>query len=357
VNIEDRLRELTVEASTVPRRPLTNRNSRRIRARRISYGVAGPALVVGLILGATLVLPHEGSRNKTPPVPPSSKIHRSSFVIYRNLNPTFSIRYPGRWYRAKQSLTPLLTSPRELFSLGTRPLRYRGTDCAHLPKSAFQDLSSKDAFISVEESGGPGFAKRPADFRTGAHPMRRFDCMPRHAPLRYYWILFRDSGREFYALVVIGTHASVAVKDQTWAALNSFSTTTTPRPSCSHSGDGYRPVLTPTSGMPGSQAMVSGKLPQTGESGQAVPTTKVDVWWNLDPHRWTTALTGHPVAASPGEVFSLTGESVKGACGYRVSYRIPAVPSGKYPLVILYSGGGGTARLEPVTFHVGAQKT
>jgi hypothetical protein len=191
--------------------------------------IAGVALLIvgGLTLGATAL-----SRNTAAPAPPSSRVRRLGFVTYRGRHPTFSVRYPSTWYRAKHALVPNVGSPHELFSIATRPLRWRKTNCGHLPKSAFQDLSSKDAFVSVYEQAGPptGFGRRPADFRTVARPTRRFDCMPRHrhSPIRYSWLLFRDHGRNFYALVVIGTRASGTVKDQAWAALNSFSTTDTP---------------------------------------------------------------------------------------------------------------------------------
>ena len=139
---------------------------------------------------------------------------------------------------------------------------------------------------------------------------------------------------------------------QTWAALNSFSTTSTPRRICHSRVDGYRPVLTPTSGVAGSLATVSGRLPQTGEGGQLVPTTSIDVWWNLNPQHWEGTLTGHPQPSVPGLVFSLSKEGARNRCTFRVQFHIPTVPPGAYPVVVLYFGGGGTASFEPVSFHV-----
>lgn len=196
-----------------------------LKRRRYAY-ITGAAFfsLTALILGAVVL-----SDRTTPPVPPSVGVHRSNFVIYRSQDPTFSIRYPRSWYRARSSLTPNLSSPHELFSIGTRPLKYRGTDCAHLPKSALQDLTATDSFISVEEGGGPGFPARPVDFRSSARPIGSFECVARRAPLYVYWLNFRDSSRDFYALVAIGKRASAAVRSQTWNALNSFSTTEQPR--------------------------------------------------------------------------------------------------------------------------------
>jgi hypothetical protein len=98
-----------------------------------------------------------------------------------------------------------------------------------MPKSALQDLSAKDALVSVQEAGSStqGFLPRPNDLRIGAHPTR-LECVPQDAPLDVYWLSFSDDGRAFYALVAIGKHASSKVTDQTWSTLNSFSTTDTP---------------------------------------------------------------------------------------------------------------------------------
>jgi hypothetical protein len=196
-----------------------------LRRRRYAYITGGVFFSLTLLISGAVGLSHKTK----PAVPPSVGVHRSNFVIYRSQHPTFSIRYPGSWYRARSSLTPNLGSPHELLSIGTRPLQYRGTDCAHLPKSALQDLTATDSFITVEEGGGPGFPARPLDFRSSARPVESFECVARRAPLNVYWLTFRDSGRKFYALVAIGKRASAAVRSQTWNALNSFSTTEQPR--------------------------------------------------------------------------------------------------------------------------------
>jgi hypothetical protein len=341
-------------AATPSRGPDVNTAIRRgalLRRRRYTYITGGAIFIlVALSLGATAL-----SRKTTPqPPPPSSRIRRSGFVTYRSHNPVFSIRYPASWYRAPHSLTPRLSSPHGLFSISTRPLRYRRTNCGHLPKSAFQDLSSKDAFISVQESYESRFPKRPADFRAVAHPTRRIDCMPRpRRPIRYYWKLFQDSGRQFYALVVIGTHASATVKNQRWAALNSFSTTTTPRLVRPSPADGYKPVLTPAAGAPGTETTVSGALPQAREGGQfGAPISGLELWWNLEPTKWFDAVARHPLAARPGPVLSLASERVKRSCTYRMHFRIPRVSSGRYPVAILFSSGGGTSSFVPVRFQV-----
>ncbi|MGH2724285.1 MAG: hypothetical protein ACRDI0_08465 [Actinomycetota bacterium] len=123
----------------------------------------------------------------------------------------------------------------------------------------------------------------------------------------------------------------------------------------------YASVVTPASAPPGSFALVSGKIPQggPGEGGSAVGSiTKVRVWWNLDPNAWWSALveTTPPTAATDGPVLLLGEEDVSGKCGYEISFKVPDVPPGTYPIVALYSGpdvgGPSTAMLEPATFTV-----
>src|SRR5919107_4418998 len=47
---------------------------------------------------------------------------------------------PTGWRRARESLTPALTDPREVLSVATFPLRYRHTQCAQVPGAALLDL-------------------------------------------------------------------------------------------------------------------------------------------------------------------------------------------------------------------------
>jgi hypothetical protein len=203
------------------------RRGRTLKTRRRFYAAGAVLLILVTVSVASMALSRVNHGN-VPPGSHSRLINRqplpSNSVIYRRRKPFgFSIRYPATWYRAPKSLTPHLASPHELVSIGTRPLKYRPTNCAHLPKSALQELSPTDAFISIEEEpGGQGFPARPSDLREGAKPTK-LECVPARAPLKVYWILFRDSHQGFYGLVAIGRRASATVKEQAWKALNSFS--------------------------------------------------------------------------------------------------------------------------------------
>lgn len=138
----------------------------------------------------------------------------------------FSIRFPAGWKRAAESLTPLLTDPREIVSVGTHDLRPGGERCAHLPVNALEDLGPTDAFLTVQERAQPHLADyppRPIHFELGA-PDERFDgvnCV-RSASILQWWLPFRDGDRAFYALVVLGKSASEDTRRQMLQTLDSF---------------------------------------------------------------------------------------------------------------------------------------
>ena len=97
---------------------------------------------------------------------------------------------PPGWQAASESLTPHLTDPREELAVGTYPLRYRQTDCAHMPGSALEALGARDAFVTLEErglgvpDGAADFPSRPARFgpalggRPRPAPVRRAPSSP-----------------------------------------------------------------------------------------------------------------------------------------------------------------------------------
>ena len=72
----------------------------------------------------------------------------------------YAVTYPNDWTVADKNLTPWLTSPGEILSLGTFPLEVstdpddglRIFDAPIAPK-ALEDMTSNDAFVSLQESG------------------------------------------------------------------------------------------------------------------------------------------------------------------------------------------------------------
>jgi hypothetical protein len=139
-----------------------------------------------------------------------------------------SVELPPDWQPAGATLTPGLGDPRERLSVGTFPLRYRRTGCAHLPSSALRDLGPTDAFLTLEERGlepgssWQGFPPRPEHFGpTPNDASEAAQCVP-EARFTDHWIWFTDGGRHFHLLVAFGPRASRATREETWAILDSL---------------------------------------------------------------------------------------------------------------------------------------
>jgi hypothetical protein len=133
---------------------------------------------------------------------------------------------PPGWQAARESLTPHLTDPREELAVGTYPLRYRQTECAHMPGSALEALGPGDAFVTLEErglgipDGEADFPARPARFGPElGGPSEAGACAP-GAHFSDHWFGFSDGGRHFHVLVAFGPQASAQVQGQAWAILD-----------------------------------------------------------------------------------------------------------------------------------------
>jgi hypothetical protein len=139
-----------------------------------------------------------------------------------------AVELPASWQHAPSSLTPNLSDPREVLAVGTYPLRYRPTRCAHLPGSALEDLGPRDAFVTSQERGRdpssswPDFPPRPPHFgpELGGRS-EASECEP-GARFADHWFTFSDGGRHFHVLVAFGPGASATTRQQTWAILDSL---------------------------------------------------------------------------------------------------------------------------------------
>jgi hypothetical protein len=117
----------------------------------------------------------------------------------------------------------------------------------------------------------------------------------------------------------------------------------------------YDTSVRPSSGPPGSTAVVTGRLPVADESGQATGQTATEVvaYWNLDLDDWPSVATSAPVAARPGAPVQFIGtENVAGRCTYRARVTIPSAPPGTYPVDVLYGNVQGSASFAPADFRV-----
>jgi hypothetical protein len=149
---------------------------------------------------------------------------------------------PAGWQRAAHRLTPNLSDPREVLAVGTYPLRYRRTGCAHMPSSALEDLGPRDALVTLQERGldphssWRGFPRRPRRFGPSlGGPSEASDCVPR-ARFRDHWFTFADGGRHFHVLVAFGPNASPTTRGQAWAILDGLVVDPQVRPDWRSSG-------------------------------------------------------------------------------------------------------------------------
>lgn len=169
----------------------------------------------------------------------------------------FSVDYPATWRRATMNLTPGLTDPVEILSLGTGDLVPGGHSCAQFPVAALEAMSPTDAFMTVQERRSPqaaglapgesfdettGFPDRPSLFPpTGSENASEvIDCLARPPVFDHWWFSYSEAGRGFHVLVAIGTQATQRTRAETWAILDSLQlvriTSTTVQPGSPSNG-------------------------------------------------------------------------------------------------------------------------
>jgi hypothetical protein len=139
----------------------------------------------------------------------------------------FTVTYPDDWMPASEILTPTLTDPREIFAIGTYPLRSGGANCAQYPVNAIEDLGPTDALIwlSERQRDSGSAPNRPADFEAwmNERPVDDSpDCLGSVKDFIHHAGEFSNAGRTFDLYVAYGTGASQATLSELWAILNSM---------------------------------------------------------------------------------------------------------------------------------------
>lgn len=147
-------------------------------------------------------------------------------ATYREEQRGFAVSYPEGWRRAPTSLTPGLTDPREIVSLGTATLP-PGGPCGHLPAAAVRAMGPEDAVVSIQERAGrptSEFVERSRPFELG-EPTDSGDlpaCVGEHIHVREWFVPFRDGDRGFYAIVALGASISEERRAETLRILDSL---------------------------------------------------------------------------------------------------------------------------------------
>ena len=148
-------------------------------------------------------------------------------VTYRNTQYGYTVDIPVGWQRARRSLTPHLTDPREILAVATfRPVVKDGL-CAQFPSAALHHMPVDGVLVEVQErAGAPSaeFAPRPRRFSAamGTSHIEVVDCVPKPPRFRPRWIEFRDGRRLFYALVAVGTSAPASKRRAAYELLDSL---------------------------------------------------------------------------------------------------------------------------------------
>ena len=130
-----------------------------------------------------------------------------------------TVSLPPGWELARESLTPDLANPHEVFSAGTFALRHHPGQCPHMP-SALEDLGAAGVLVSVLErdpgTAGDGYPSRPERFVPHEAPSQ-VECAPEEGEL--HWFSFADGGRSFYGLVAYGPAATAGARAQGFEVL------------------------------------------------------------------------------------------------------------------------------------------
>jgi hypothetical protein len=140
----------------------------------------------------------------------------------------FEVIFPSDWRRADTVLTPNLTAPLEILSVGTVDPVPNGASsaCAQHPVATLERLGPRDVFVTIQERANtvsgemrPGppelDAAEPDDSELPA-------CIGHGVPFRTYWMPFEMGGRGFYANAAVGDEVPPERRAQLQAVLDSF---------------------------------------------------------------------------------------------------------------------------------------
>jgi hypothetical protein len=187
---------------------------------------AGALWTIAALALATAACGSEVSRGSSP-------ANRSELPTYRDQARGYEVAVPSGWQRASGSLTPNITSPREILTLATVGLRGAPRDnyCRPWDEPWLPEFSERDALVTIQE-GGRGsltlnyksYPPRPARFEPEQFKQSsKFTaCFVGDLPVTDHWVGFSDAGRAFHVLVIVGRSAPERVSGEAWEILDSL---------------------------------------------------------------------------------------------------------------------------------------
>jgi hypothetical protein len=145
-----------------------------------------------------------------------------------------------------------------------------------------------------------------------------------------------------YVLVRVYFGNSAPTEDQVQLAQDELDTLAVPPVCPVPSESGFEATATPVEGAPGDTVTLTGPMPFQHEDGtyDQSAATVIIAWWNADPMDWeylASFSTIKPSPAGPGPLLRL-GEGGVGMCSFSISFTVPDVPPGEYPVALLQEG-------------------
>ena len=145
------------------------------------------------------------------------------WVTYHDTAHAYRISLPPSWHVAKESLTPGLTDPREIFAAGSFRATAGNGNCGHVPAGAVRRMGASDVLLTIQERrGSGGFEERPRPFVIGPPAQGDLTLCAERPDVQSRSAGFRDAGRGFHVLAAVGAGAPASTKRDIERALDSL---------------------------------------------------------------------------------------------------------------------------------------
>lgn len=194
---------------------------RRARVRRLRRQGGLGAMAVAVVVGAA---------SAWPLATPSQEVQLDEGVDADRTRPVnvaldevaISVDLPPQWETADDVLTPRLSTPSEVLTVGTADMLPGGSDCPQVPQAAMNRLGENDALVSFQMGGSASHHDPPSqwDWEDGERTTTE-ECLD-DPDAEHRMFTFRASGEAFYALVTLGAQATDERRAEAMAVLSSF---------------------------------------------------------------------------------------------------------------------------------------
>jgi hypothetical protein len=120
---------------------------------------------------------------------------------------------------------------------------------------------------------------------------------------------------------------------------------------------GYGATLNVSEARPGQQVTISGPMPFGREDGSYDATSDgaMIAWWNAAESDWPYLAefsTTEPSPAMPGSELLRLGEGGRASCSFSITFAVPNVPTGEYPITVIQEGPDSAALAASLTLGV-----